>query len=349
MERFSLSGKLADYPKAPIYLERVHPAATKVVDSTMTDEQGAFTISHRADSGGIYALKLQNNQSIFFWPGKDNLKLEGIAGQLGNSVVTGNAGSVQLQRFQQERNLLRAAFGVENTLLRKYSQTDDPAGWQQQEAKTDVAMENYRAFVRGFIDTVKISEIASYASLHLNPRGDYHFLQEFLSSRKAAGDRNEFLTYLEGALLQEGGSTIAFEVKDFRVRDAKGDSMSLSDSRGKPTYLLVWASYCGFSRMETKRLAQWRHAHPDVPIEIRTISIDTDEAAWRRAVEEDSLDWPGQWRGGYAWGSPEIKDLDVQTIPSSYLLDTKGIIRSKNVLSLDLERDWKSILERWGK
>ncbi|MFN8395303.1 MAG: hypothetical protein U0176_11700 [Bacteroidia bacterium] len=47
-EQFSLSGKLTDYPKAPVYLEKVHPKSNTVVDSAMTDEQGAFTISHAA-------------------------------------------------------------------------------------------------------------------------------------------------------------------------------------------------------------------------------------------------------------------------------------------------------------
>lgn len=346
---FTLNGTLADYPSALVLLERVHPLKNQVVDSARTDEKGAFTISHSADSGGIYAIRLTNNQSILFCPGRDELRLDGIAGQLGNSVVTGNAASTQIQRFQQERNLLRAEFGVQNTLLRKYSQTEDPMGWQLQEARTDTAIERYREYVRTFIDTVKVPELAWFAATHLNPRGDFHFLRTFVDRRIEAGEKSEFLDHVDNALQEEGKNSIAFEVKDFRVQDARGDSMSLSDSRGKPTYLLVWASYCGFSRMETKRLSQWRHAHPDVPLEIRTISIDADETAWRKAVTEDSLDWPGQWRGGYAWGSPEIKDLDVQSIPTSYLLDAKGIIRSKNFLSLDLERDWKEVLEKWGK
>lgn len=347
-DEFEVAGNLRDYPNSLVYLNRVTPTGFEVVDSTQTNAQGEFSLRHAAVADLLYTLRLENNQSLLIAPGRDRITVTASAGQLSTGVATGNAATASLQAFARMRNQLRSSYAVESRNLSMISRNSNPQGWQLQEAKADLALKAYREYVRAYADTVPVPALAWYATSNLHVEGDFYYIQQFVEGRKAAGEQSSLLDHMENQILTHGNDFLRFEAQDFLTADVRGDSIALSSRRGKVTYLFVWASYCGLSRMETQRLASWRHSHPDVPIEILTFSIDEDEAAWRKAIQEDSLDWPGQLRGMLAWGSPEIAQFDVKSIPVSFILDARGIIRSKNAHSMDLERDYVEMVRKWG-
>jgi hypothetical protein len=349
VDEFEISGTLADYPDGKVYLDRVIPSGFQVVDSASTDGKGQFTIRHAQEPGYLFTIRLSNHQSILLAPGKDKLTLTANAGQLDQGKVIGNGATESLLAFNKTRNALRSAYATESRALNSLNRGINPEAWRLQEAISDRAMNAYREFVRGFADTTSVPELAWFAANNLSYEGDLYYIQQFVANRKAAGERSDLLDHLETAIAEEGANYLQFEATDFISADVKGDSVTLSSRRGKVTYLFVWASYCGLSRMESARLAKWRHSHPDVPIEIMTFSIDADDADWRTALKEDSLDWPGQIRGLNEWSSPEIQQFEVDNVPCSYILDANGVIRSKNATVMDLERDYEKMISKWGR
>ncbi|HEX2901045.1 MAG TPA: TlpA disulfide reductase family protein [Bacteroidia bacterium] len=348
-DHFEVAGTLADYPNGKVYLDKVLSSGFVVVDSSETDGDGKFSLKHPVTANGLFTLRLSNNQSLLLDPGKDKLTVIANAGQLNAGTVTGNAATASLQAFSKVRNTLRSEYGRESRSLTAINRAINPIGWQYQEARADRALKAYREYVRAYADTVAHPELAWYAASNLSIQGDFYYLQQFVERHRAKGENSEFLDYIETETQAHGDFFLAFEATDFISGDVNGDSLALSSHRGRVTYLYVWASYCGLSRMEAQRLAAWRHAHPDVPIDILTFSIDEDDKAWRQALVEDSLDWQGQIRGLNSWSSPEIAQFEVENIPVSFLIDAKGIIRSKNITAMDLERDYEEIVKKWGE
>lgn len=348
-EGYVVQGKLAGVADAPVYLERFLPDGNVVEDSTTTSADGSFSLQTAAKVEGVYNLRLANGQSAYVYADSQPVVVEVEGDQLVNALPKGNAGSVQVHAFSKERGLLRAKYSAEMRKLNALSHEANPDGWAFQEAKADRAAEAYREFVTAFIDTVKLPLLADFAALHLSAKGDFYYVQQYLERQRGLGRKNEALTFLEDDILREGDALIRMQPQDFKVRTLSGDSVALGSLRGKLVYFYVWASYCGLSRMENQRLADWHASHAGQGIEIVSVSIDVDEAAWRRAIAEDSLSWPVQAMGGMEWNSPEIAQFGVRTIPSSYLLDADGIIRTFNVRATDLLRDHAALVQRWGK
>jgi alkyl hydroperoxide reductase subunit AhpC len=212
----------------------------------------------------------------------------------------------------------------------------------------DKASEQYRTYVIGYADTVSSKLLADYATFNLNVEGDFYHIQQYLAAQNAAGRHSVFTDYLDAQILLVGDPFLRYEAEDFKMATYTGDSVSLSSLRGKVVYLYIWSSYCGMSRMENERLATWYDAHPDSKVAILSYSIDVDERLWRKAIEEDSLHWPHQVMGMFEWTSPEIQQFGVRNIPVSFLLDAKGIIRSKAIHASELDRDYDKIVAQWG-
>ena len=349
VEGFEISGAIKGHENAQIYLDRYNPYGNEHLDSMATDAQGHFSFTHANPSDQLYLLRLPNNQSVMFFPELGKLKLSTNLSQFSGANIEGSAWSKELFRFSNKRAQLRGNFVNASRSLQMIDRASNKEKWMRQEARADAAMEIYRDYVRAYIDTVSKPEIALLAAANLNPDGNFYYLQELIKVRRSAWKTSEIFKYLDH-IIQEGSKHfLAHQALNFVGVNHQGDSISLDQFKGKPVYLYVWASYCGLSRAENKRLVTCRSNHPDNEIEILTFSIDELGDEWKNAIEEDGMNWIGQLRGQFNWKSPEIRQFAIESIPTSFLLDARGIIRTKNLHARELDTEYASLLERWGK
>jgi alkyl hydroperoxide reductase subunit AhpC len=345
---FQVVGTILDHPEGKVYLDRVVPTGNFAVDSTTTDAKGSFVLCTHAMQEGIYAVRLPNRQSMLLYAMPDKVVVDGNAGQFALGKVSGNKGTAILRQFEETRGKLRGEFVRQMRTLKSISRDMNPKGWSMQEMKADQGSEVYREYVMAFADTVSLPEIAHHAVLQLNVEGDFYYMQQYVDAQKAKQVRSPYVDFIESTVLDHGDYFLRYEATDFKMATLGGDSVSLSSLRGKVVYFYIWASYCGMSRMENERLATWYDAHRDAGIEIVSYAIDLDDKAWRQAVADDSLHWPAQMRGDNEWTSPEIAQFGVKNIPISFVLDAKGIIRTKAMHASELARDYAKLVERWG-
>jgi len=118
---------------------------------------------------------------------------------------------------------------------------------------------------------------------------------------------------------------------DFTVSDGT-TTVHLASYRGKVVLLNFWASWCAPCIEETPSLLALHHQMPNVVI--LGVSIDDDAAAYSSFLVQHHIDFITVRDAQES--SPKLFHTDMW--PETYLIDRKGVIRSKFVGA----QDWTS-------
>ena len=111
-----------------------------------------------------------------------------------------------------------------------------------------------------------------------------------------------------------------------QLMDLNGKAVHLNDFKGKVVYVDCWASWCGPCRGQfpfSKKLHEQFSGADLKKIVFLYISIDENEAAWRKAVDQNQLQGV-QLRSPGGWNSTLCKKFGIQSIPRYMIINKKG-------------------------
>ena len=135
----------------------------------------------------------------------------------------------------------------------------------------------------------------------------------------------------------EGGSgyndkfAVGDVAPDFEGPTQDGETIKLSDYRGKVVLIDFWATWCGPCIAVLPSLIDAYAEYHEDGFEIIGISLDDDGDALARFVEgREGMAWPNIFEGD-AWGSPIGDEYGVEAIPFTLLLDGEGVIRYRDL------------------
>ncbi len=111
---------------------------------------------------------------------------------------------------------------------------------------------------------------------------------------------------------------------DFTLRDPEGQPVSLSQFRGKVVLLDFWASWCGPCIANLPHIRELKKKTADLPVVFVNLSLDSSDAAWRKAIEKHGIEGVHVRSG--VWGSGTTNAYNVRAIPAYFLVDPRGII-----------------------
>ena len=132
---------------------------------------------------------------------------------------------------------------------------------------------------------------------------------------------------------------VGYTAPDFSLPALQnGETIALSDFRGKTILLEFWASWCGDCRRQSGHLWDLYDTYKGKDFEIIGISMDRSLRSWKKAVGQDQLSWP-QACDGQGVDSKVMLDYGVFSLPRNYLLDRNGVIIGKD-MSIKAIREW---------
>ncbi len=127
---------------------------------------------------------------------------------------------------------------------------------------------------------------------------------------------------------------------DFTLHDLDGQSVSLSQFKGQAILFDFWASWCGPCIGNLPDLRAIKERMADQPVVFLNLSLDTDEGAWREAIDKHEIKGVHVRADGF--GSDLAESYQVNALPSYYLVDSQGLIVER--LSLPDVRDTDAIV-----
>lgn len=120
---------------------------------------------------------------------------------------------------------------------------------------------------------------------------------------------------------------------DFSAKSPNGSTISLKESLGKVTVIDFWASWCGPCRKENPNVVALYNEFHSKGLNIIGVSLDDDATKWKDAIAKDKLTW-NHVSNLKGFEDPIATLYDVQQIPTTFVLDSKG-----NIVAKDLRGD----------
>jgi peroxiredoxin len=153
-------------------------------------------------------------------------------------------------------------------------------------------------------------------------------LNEIKSLYSSLGDGARSSLY--GRMIKERLDRLAQTVggakaPDFTLPDINGNPVTMSAVSGKIKIIDFWASWCGPCRLNNPALRALYDEFHEKGLEIIGVSLDTDKAAWARAIEKDGLVWVNV-SSLAGWDCETISLYNITGVPSLYVLDENNNI-----------------------
>lgn len=285
---------------------------------------------------------VKDNFLFFAENAKINLALNKDSIRL--STVTGSAS-------QKDHVLYEQAVKPMNDKLNALSQWSRSKGKMEQSVQDSVTKlweaidADRKLAVRQFINQNASSVVAAWAvTRHFLFQPDVQDLEKMYNSLGAQARNSKFGKEINQKLEIENKTAIGRVAPDFSQADTLGRSVALKSFRGKYVLVDFWASWCVPCRQENPNVVKAYDQYKSKNFDIMGVSLDGKKENWIKAIKQDGLMWT-HVSDLQDWKNEAAKIYGVNSIPSNFLIDPKGIIIAKNLDGEKLQAKLAEVLK----
>ncbi len=135
------------------------------------------------------------------------------------------------------------------------------------------------------------------------------------------------LLHLIGALLvaplSAKGPVVGNKAIDFTLKTFDGQTVSLSQYRGKVVLLDFWASWCGPCKEEMPFLSILQKSYGKAGLVVLAVNIDKERKNALKFMDHNAVQLTPLWDAKME----VVSSYDIAKMPTTFIIDRHGVIR----------------------
>lgn len=348
----SISGNLTNATEGTsVYLDYLTPTQLVAKDTAIVDGEGNYHFKYEIETLGYYRLRInkQNFINLILDKGESPI-INGDGNNLMDTyTVEGSKSSQQLKEFNIA---IKNNYLLQDSLQRYFQANQNNQQAFIEVQQRSIGSENQlKSYYNKLIDENPGSLIALAAVQQLDGET---FIDQYKKVDEALTKTMSKTPYYEQFHKKvENLSKLAIggEAPDFTVNGINGNSISLSDFKGKVVLVDFWASWCRPCRAENPNVVKAYDKFNSKGFDVFNVSLDgmpqqqNAKEAWLSAIQKDGLKWKGHGTELKGWQSSFVQLYGIEGIPFTILLDQEGKIIGKNLRGPALEQKLEEIFK----
>ena len=299
---FKVNVNLDNSNDKTVYLERLEDGKMMKIDSAVAkDNKVVFKVKQEENSDALHIMIDGWRRPLVFFADNQNVTITGDYQKYNEIMVLASESQTKL-----------------NEITKKIDMMED-----EQEIYY-VALD----FVKQNIEN-PVGAYVLYRYKWAFELGDLENLYEIMPQDMQSGYKAEVKKYIEGLQKTQAGQPYI----DFKQTDMNGNIFVMSDyiEKYEITIIDFWASWCPDCRKANPELVAIYDQFKDKGLNIVSVSLDTDEAKWKKAIADDNLSWPNHVSDLKGWNNEVAQMYMIAFIPQNLILDKNGMILEKNL------------------
>ncbi len=339
---FSLKGKINGADGKTYVLAKVENRRLAGID-TATVESGEVEFTGKLDyPQQLYIVELGQQRPLMMFFGENgDMTFEGDVDSLAVVEVEGSEANKVFKEYTES--------------MKKYQELNQQLMQKYQKAQASHDQKAIEEVYKEYDDMMAKKNEEAKKIIIANPKSPvslYLVQSDFMMS--GYDDLNQVFSALDTSLAVVPGYT---EIKDYldimsKVQEGKvapdftvptidGKEQALSSLKGKYVLLDFWASWCKPCIGEIPFMQKAYNNYKSKGFVIFSVSVDKDEAAWKKAVKDHQM----TWLQGHDVNDISHSLYGVMSIPTTLLLDKDGVIIAKNLRGEALGAKLKELMK----
>ena len=356
---FLISGEAKGIPNGKmVFLKMKNDNGIVINMDSAKVNDGKFEIKGKVKEPAILALFVQGlRQPIPFILETGEIEVTVDKDSIWKSKIGGTYNNDEFQNFNTKLNgFQKRLVDFQNKNMQKgmeYQQSNNKAGLESLNKQYSSIKKEMDDFMFNFPEENK----EAYISLVLlqsrfeSPKFNldevkkiYNSYSDDLKATKIGKSIQEKLNIIEkNSKIKPETALIGKMAPDFSAKNPQGQLVSLKQSLGKVTIIDFWASWCGPCRAENPNVVALYNELHSKGLNIIGVSLDEDANKWNEAIAKDKITWT-QVSNLKKWKDPIAISYGIEQIPTTFILDSNGIILEKDLRGEELKTKVKELL-----